>query len=81
MALDPLTDEDIAILTMEARWWPTAGGKEAAIVDELGVPAVKYYRRLSQLINTEAALAFDPITVNRLRRISTRPRPEHTFAD
>jgi hypothetical protein len=46
-----------------------AGAKEAAIRDDLGMTPVRYYQRLNQIVDTEAALAHDPVNVNRLRRI------------
>lgn len=69
MALDSLTAHDKTILDIERRFWATPGGKEIVIVDELGISPVRYYQKLNQLIETEAALAHDPITVNRLRRV------------
>ncbi|WP_225337600.1 DUF3263 domain-containing protein [Mycobacterium intracellulare] len=32
--------------------------------------AVRYYQLLNQVLSSAAALAYDPVTVNRLRRIS-----------
>lgn len=69
MALDTLTDRDVAVLTLEREFWKTAGAKEQAIRDELGMTPVRYYQRLNQLVDTEAALAHEPVLVNRLRRI------------
>lgn len=54
-------------LLLEAQWFATSGGKDAAIAD-LGYRPVRYYQRLVQLISTRAAQAYDPVTVNRLRR-------------
>lgn len=70
--MDSLTDHDMAILALEAQWWKTAGGKEDAIRDQLGLTPVRYYQRLNQLVDTQGALAHDAVTVNRLRRIRTR---------
>lgn len=64
-----LTDHDAAILALERQFWKTAGAKEEAIRDQLGMTPIRYYQRLAQLITLEAALASDPVTVNRLRRI------------
>ncbi|MCV7173871.1 DUF3263 domain-containing protein [Mycobacterium manitobense] len=45
------------------------GGKEAAIDEQLGLKAVRYYQLLNRLLTREAALAYAPVTVNRLRRL------------
>lgn len=67
--MEGLTGEDKAILAMERQFWTTAGAKEEAIRDQLGMTPIRYYQRLNQLIATAGALAHDPVTVNRLRRI------------
>lgn len=67
--MDSLSDLDEAILAMERQFWKTSGAKEEAIRDQLGMTPIRYYQRLNQLITREAALAHDPVTVNRLRRI------------
>ncbi|MCV7424394.1 DUF3263 domain-containing protein [Mycobacterium yunnanensis] len=73
MALDSLTHLDAAMLDLEHQWWPTAGQKENAIRDQLGMTPTRYYQRLTRLTDTEAALAHDPVLVNRLRRLRSRP--------
>ena len=72
MALDTLTDIETRMLETEAEWWTKPGAKEAAISDRFGMSAVRYYQLLARLIDSDAALAHDPVTVNRLRRISTQ---------
>lgn len=69
--MDPLTEQQQAILDLERRWWAMAGSKEQAIRDELDVSPVRYYQLLQRVVWSQAALAYDPVTVNRLRRIST----------
>ncbi|MGB3485244.1 MAG: DUF3263 domain-containing protein [Mycobacterium sp.] len=69
MAVDTLTNEQRAMLDLEAQWFKTAGAKEDAI-RAMGLSPVRYYQRLTRLIADEAALACDPVTVNRLRRLS-----------
>jgi hypothetical protein len=69
-----LTDADLAMLTMERRFYTRPGGKEQAIADELGLTSTRYYQLLSGLINRPKALAADPVTVNRLRRLRARRR-------
>lgn len=60
------------MLDTEREWWATAGRKEAANSDRFGMSAVRYCQRLNDLLAQPAALAYDPLTVNRLRRITTR---------
>lgn len=63
-----LTERDRAVLDMEGRFWRHAGTKEAAIRAELGMTQVRYYQVLRRLVDDPAALAYAPVTVNRLRR-------------
>lgn len=69
--MDSLTDQQRAILDMERQFWRTSGAKEDAI-RELGLTPIRYYQLLQRLIGTDAALAADPVTVKRLRRIADR---------
>ncbi|MFV8317096.1 DUF3263 domain-containing protein [Mycobacterium sp. 23] len=71
--MDSLTDHDRAILAMERQFWKTVGAKEETIRDHLGMIPIRYYQRLNQLLASDAALSYDPVTVNRLRRL-TAPR-------
>lgn len=64
-----LTDDETAILDFERTWWKYPGAKEQAIVQQFGVLTVRYYQRLNALIDSDAALAYDPLTVKRLRRL------------
>lgn len=64
-----MTDDDRAILDFVGRWWHNAGAAESAIRDELGLSAVRYYQRLTRLLDDPEALAYAPVTVNRLRRV------------
>nr|WP_255182791.1 DUF3263 domain-containing protein [Rhodococcus sp. 15-649-1-2] len=64
-----MTDTEQAVLAFERKWWRAAGAKEAAIVDELGISAIRYYQVLTRLLDDREALAADPVLVKRLRRI------------
>ncbi|MGA5467140.1 DUF3263 domain-containing protein [Mycobacterium sp. NPDC050041] len=78
--MDSLTEREQAMLDLEADWYATGGGKEAAIDKQLGLGAVRYYQLLNRLITRETALAYDPLTVNRLRRIAAgEARPLHSL--
>ncbi|MEW2483623.1 DUF3263 domain-containing protein [Mycobacterium sp. NPDC049093] len=73
--MDPLTDQQRAMLDLEREWFATAGGKEDA-VRVLGLSPTRYYQLLVNLITSRAALEYDSVTVNRLRRVSTRGKGE-----
>lgn len=66
-----LADRDARILAFERQWWRFAGSKEDAIREEFSMTATEYYQVLNALIDTEAALAHDPMLVKRLRRMRT----------
>jgi hypothetical protein len=70
-----LTTRDKEILTFERQWWKYAGAKERAIREQFDMSATRYYQVLNSLLDHEAALAFDPLLVKRLRRLrSARQR-------
>ncbi|MGA5167668.1 DUF3263 domain-containing protein [Streptomyces lavendulocolor] len=64
-----LTDRDRAVLAVERLSWPGPGAKERAIREQLGLSPTRYYQLLNALLDDPAALAHDPVTVNRLRRL------------
>ncbi len=64
------------ILALERRGFSGPGVKERAIREELGLAPVRYYQLLNALLDDERALAFDPVTVNRLRRVRDARRGE-----
>jgi Protein of unknown function (DUF3263) len=70
MAVNSQTDADTAIPEFEDLWWRTAAAKEDTIREQLGLTPVRYYVRLCHLLNSEAAVAYDPVLINRLRRIA-----------
>ena len=63
-----LSELDRAILDFERTWWTTDGSKESLIREHLGVSPTRYYRLLASLAEDDAALAYDPLTIKRLRR-------------
>ncbi|MEV0442520.1 DUF3263 domain-containing protein [Streptomyces spectabilis] len=65
-----------AVLALERRGWSSPGAKERAIREELGLAPVRYYQLLNALLDDERALAHDPVTVNRLRRVRAARRAE-----
>ena len=64
------------ILALERQGWPGPGAKERAIRERLGLAPVRYYQLLNALLDDERALAHDPVTVNRLRRVREARRAE-----
>jgi len=64
-----VSERDSQILTFERQWWRYAGAKEDAIRELFGMSATQYYQVLNSLIDTESALAQDPMLVKRLRRM------------
>ncbi|QCX77419.1 hypothetical protein C9F11_18835 [Streptomyces sp. YIM 121038] len=65
-----------AVLALERRNWSGPGAKERAIREDLGLAPVRYYQLLNALLDDERALAHDPVTVNRLRRVRAARRAE-----
>lgn len=65
-----------AILALERRGFSGPGAKERAVREELGLAPVRYYQLLNALLDDPRALAFDPVTVNRLRRVREARRAE-----
>ncbi|MQY38109.1 hypothetical protein SRB17_61170 [Streptomyces sp. RB17] len=71
-----LPPREQAILALERRGFSGPGAKERAIREELGLSPVRYYQLLNALLDDERALAADPVTVNRLRRVREARRAE-----
>jgi hypothetical protein len=68
-AAEVLTERDQRILAFERQWWQYAGAKEQAIRESFDMSATRYYQVLNALIDRQAALAFDPLLVKRMRRL------------
>jgi hypothetical protein len=64
-----LSERDQQVLGFERQWWKYAGAKEQAIRELFDMSATRYYQVLNALIDSPAALAFDPMLVKRLRRM------------
>lgn len=73
---EPLTDRDREMLAFEHTPWRYSGAKEDAIRQRFGVSVTRYYRQLNTLIDNPAALAEDPVTVKRLRRLRDARRQQ-----
>jgi hypothetical protein len=70
--MDDLTDLDRAMLALERLHFTRPGSKDAAIRDQFGMTSTRYHQLLDRLIDRPEALAADPVTVNRLRRLRER---------
>ena len=75
-AMGELTDRDRQMLEFEGQWWKYAGLKEQAIRDLFDMSVTRYTQALNALLDNPAALAHDPMTVKRLRRIRAARRPQ-----
>ncbi|BDD73798.1 DUF3263 domain-containing protein [Streptomyces violaceoruber] len=71
-----LAERERSILALERRGFTGPGAKERAIREELGLAPVRYYQLLNALLDDPRALAADPVTVNRLRRVRQSRRTE-----
>ncbi|MEU3614215.1 DUF3263 domain-containing protein [Streptomyces sp. NPDC006872] len=65
-----------SILALERRGFSGPGVKERAIREELDLSPVRYYQLLNALLDDTRALAHDPVTVNRLRRVRDTRRAD-----
>ncbi|MDR0591999.1 MAG: DUF3263 domain-containing protein [Bifidobacteriaceae bacterium] len=63
-----LADLERRVLMFERQYWCYEGSKESAIRDLFEMEPTRYYELLSRLVDSDAALAFDPQLVKRLRR-------------
>lgn len=71
-----LEERERAVLALERRGFPGPGAKERAVREELDLSPVRYYQLLNALLDDPRALAHDPVTVNRLRRVREARRAE-----
>lgn len=72
MGRNDFDSEGQRLLAFERQWWQGPGAKEQAIRDLFGVTPTRYYQLLGQLIDQPEALAYDPVTVKRLRGLRDR---------
>ena len=64
-----LTERQVAIIDFERQWWKHAGAKEQAIRERFSLSPTRYYQLLNALLDQPEALAYDAVTVSRLRRL------------
>jgi hypothetical protein len=73
-----LSDTEAALLDFEKNWWSRPGSKETEIRERFDISTTRYYQLINALIDTEAALAYDPLLVKRLRRLRVTRQKERT---
>lgn len=64
----PLDERERAVLDFERDWSAHAGHKTTAISARFGFSSARYYQLLNRALDRPDALAYDPLTVKRLRR-------------
>lgn len=76
LSMEELPAREQRVLALERRGFAGPGAKERAIREQLGLAPVRYYQLLNALLDDPRALAHDPVTVNRLRRVREARRSE-----
>ena len=69
-----LEERDRSILDFEREWGLHPGAKEDAIRQTFGLSPARYQQILVTLMDSEDALAYDPMLVNRLQRLREERR-------
>jgi hypothetical protein len=76
--MDELTDRDRALIDIFGKTWTHSGMKALAIKDATGLTPTAATTIVNALLDTEAALAYAPLTVKRLRRLRARRQQSRT---
>lgn len=63
-----MTDIEMAILDFEREWWRHAGAKDREVSHRWGISASEYDRLLVAIAVRPEAMAYDALTVRRIRR-------------
>ena len=66
-----LTDTDRRLLDFADQHWRARGNHADAIRAEFGITVTRFWQRVNNLLDREDALAYAPLTVNRLIRLRT----------
>tara|TARA_B100000686_G_C16787198_1_gene976033 strand:- start:57 stop:362 length:306 start_codon:yes stop_codon:yes gene_type:complete len=69
-----LTQRDQKIIDFEGSWWMGSEPKDAQIRQLFDLSTTRYYQLLTELLDDDAALEYDPLVVRRLRRRRDRRR-------
>ena len=68
MIATPLNAHERALIDFERTWWQLGTRKDVGIRTRFDMSASTYYRALHTLIDRPEALAYDALTVLRLRK-------------
>jgi hypothetical protein len=63
-----MTADEMAMLDFEREWWRHAGAKDEEVLQRWGLRAAEYSDRLIGIALLPEAMAYDPLTVRRIRR-------------
>ncbi len=74
-----LSERDRRILDFERDWIGDAGAKDDAVRQEFGHTATRYYQVLNTVIDSTAAIVYDPMLVRRLQRVRETRARERTL--
>jgi len=66
------------IIDLEGDCWTLTVPKARAIREMFGISTARYHQLLTRIIDDPAALAYDPMTVRRLRRVRAARRRQRT---
>ncbi|MBT5904226.1 MAG: DUF3263 domain-containing protein [Acidimicrobiaceae bacterium] len=69
-----LTQRDRDILDFERSWWSATAPKDVQIRERFELSATRYYQVLGEMLDTDDAMAYDPLVVRRLQRQRDRRR-------
>lgn len=75
---ESLSADDAALLDFEAGWFAEMVPKEQAIMERFGISSARYYQRLNALLDSPAALGYQPLLVKRLRRMRERRQADRS---
>jgi integrase len=70
--MDDLTDLERELLAFAGLQWRHAGARDSAIRERFAMTPTRYHQLLTQLIDSPAALAAEPVLVKRLQRMRAR---------
>jgi hypothetical protein len=73
-----LTDDELAMLELEASWWKHPGAKETFVRERFDISPTVYYARLNRLIDRPEALVAAPLVVRRLQRLREQRRHQRS---
>ena len=69
-----LTQRDRDILDFERSWWAATAPKDVQIRERFELSTTRYHQILAEMLDTDDAMAYDPLVVRRLQRQRDRRR-------